>query len=126
MRAVDTNVLIRLIIRDDKRQAELAEGFIAKGAWISHVVLAEVSWVLTSVYELDPAKLGTAIQMLLNHEHLTIQDADAVAAALTSYRERSNVAFSDTLIVEIARRNGHLPLGTFDRSLAKIEGAERL
>ena len=38
----------------------------------------------------------------------------------------SAAGFSDNLIVEIARKNGHLPLGTFDRDLAKVDGAERL
>ena len=46
MRAIDTNVLVRLLVRDDPRQCEAAEGFIAKGAWVSHLVLVETVWVL--------------------------------------------------------------------------------
>lgn len=45
MRAVDTNVLVRLITRDDKKQVESAEEFVSKGAWVSHLVLAETSCV---------------------------------------------------------------------------------
>ena len=49
MRAVDTNVLARLIVRDDDEQAAAADEFVAAGAWVSHLVLAETLWVLTSV-----------------------------------------------------------------------------
>jgi len=52
--------------------------------------------------------------------------ADVVEAALENFRERPSVSFSDHLIVEIARGSGHLPVGTLDRDLAKVEGAQRL
>jgi predicted nucleic-acid-binding protein len=126
MRSVDTNVLVRLIVRDDRRQVEVAEEFISKGAWISHLVLAETAWVLESVYELRAEQVATAVEMLLNHEHLTIQDAEVVAAALEDFRKRSAVAFTDYLIVEIARKSGHIPLGTFDRDLSKVDATQRL
>lgn len=126
MRAVDTNVLVRLITRDDEKQVDSAERFVSRGAWVSHLVLAEASWVLDAVFELEAAQIATAIDMLLNHEHVTLQDADVVAAALESFRKRPAVSFTDNLILEIARKSGHLPVGTFDRDLAKLEGTERL
>ena len=64
--------------------------------------------------------------MLLSHEHLTVQDADAVAAAITQFRHQPRVGFSDCLMVEIARKAGHSPLGTFDRDLGVSDGAQRL
>ena len=126
MRAVDTNVLIRLITRDDKRQVEAAEAFVAKGAWVSHLVLAETSWLLDSVYDRTPAQIAKAIGMLLDHKQLTLQERDVVEAALATFRNSKRVSFSDILILEIARKNGHLPLGSFDRDFAAIEGAQRL
>ncbi len=126
MRAVDTNVLVRLVTRDDARQAAAADAFIARGAWVPHLVLAELTWVLSSVYDREPAAIATAIEMLLNHEHLTLQDPDTVAAAVERFRQRSRLGFSDCLVLEVARKAGHLPLGTFDRDLAFLEGAERL
>ncbi|HYM62884.1 MAG TPA: type II toxin-antitoxin system VapC family toxin [Thermoanaerobaculia bacterium] len=126
MRAFDTNVLVRLITRDDEKQIASAEAFVERGAWISHLVLAETTWVLTTAYDLDHAGIATAIDMLLNHDRLTVQDPDVVAAALAQYRRRPARGFSDCLVVEIARKAGHMPLGTFDRNLSKIEGAERL
>ncbi len=126
MRAVDTNVLVRLITRDVARQAAAAEAFVARGAWVPHVVLVEAIWVLTSVYELDAPALATAVDMLLNHRDLTVQDADVVAAALQLFRKKPAVSFSDCLVHEVARKAGHLPLATFDRDLAKLDGAQRL
>jgi predicted nucleic-acid-binding protein len=126
MRAVDTNVLVRLLARDDRQQVAAAEQFVARGAWVSHVVLVEAMWVLDSVYGRDAAALATAVDMLLQHKDLTLQDADVVAAALGTFRRRSALGFSDCLVLEIARKAGHLPLGTFDRRLAVIDGAERV
>ncbi|MEQ1728014.1 MAG: type II toxin-antitoxin system VapC family toxin [Vicinamibacterales bacterium] len=126
MRAVDTNVLVRLITRDDARQVAAADRFIARGAWVSHLAVAETTWVLASVYDCDAAAIATAVEMLLSHEHLTVQDTEVVAAAVAQYRQQPRVGFSDCLMVEVARKAGHQPLGTFDRSLGKIDGAQRL
>jgi predicted nucleic-acid-binding protein len=126
MRAVDTNVLVRLMTRDDVRQVAVAEAFVANGAWVPHLAIAEATWVLASVYDRGPAAVATAVEMLLTHEHLTVQDAEAVAAAVAHFREHPKVGFSDCLMVEIARKAGHTPLGTFDRNLGKIDGAQRL
>ena len=126
MRAIDTNVLVRLILRDDARQAVAADRFVERGAWVSVLALAEASWVLTSVYERSAAELAATIQMLLDHEHLAIQDPDIVEAALEVFRARPTLGFSDCLMLEMARKAGHLPFGTFDRGLSRIDGAERL
>jgi predicted nucleic-acid-binding protein len=50
MPAVDTNVLVRLIVRDDPRQVRAAEAFVQEGAWVSLLALAETTWVLASAY----------------------------------------------------------------------------
>ncbi len=126
MRAVDTNVLVRLVTRDDAKQVSAAEKFVEKGAWLSHLALAEATWVLDSVYGLGPTEIAVAIDMLLNHKDLTVQDADVVAAALAQFRKRPALGFSDCLLIEVARKAGHPPLGTFDRKLWKLEGTERL
>lgn len=126
MRAVDTNLVVRLIVRDDPEQAEVAEKFTAAGAWVSHLVLAETTWVLDAVYERTSEQIATAVDMLLNHATLTLQDADVVTSALERFRKWPALGFSDCLVLETARRAGHLPLGTFDRGLAKLDGAQRL
>lgn len=126
MRAIDTNVLVRLLARDDARQAEAAEAFVARGAWVSHLVLAETTWVLDSVFELGPQQIAKAVELLLDHRDLTLQDADVVASAVRLFRKRPVLGFSDCLVLEIARKAGHLPLGTLDRELSKLDGAERI
>lgn len=126
MFAVDTNVLVRLITRDDAKQAAGAEAFVAKGAWVSHLVLAETTWVLSAAYALSAAKIATAVEMLLNHRDLALQDPDVIAAALDNFRAKPALGFSDCLVLEIARKAGHLPLGTFDKALSKLDGTQRL
>ena len=126
MRAVDTNVLVRLITRDDASQVAAAERFVEKGAWVSHVTLVETAWVLDTVYERRPADIATAIELLLSHRQLTLQDADVVTAALDQFRARPAIGFSDCLVLETARRSGHLPLGTFDRDFGRLDGTQKL
>ena len=86
MRAVDTNV----------------QSFIASGAWVSHLVLAEAMGVLDAVYDRTPEQISGAIDMLLNHKHLTIQDAEVVTAALEHFRKRPTLGFSDCLVLDCA------------------------
>ncbi len=82
--------------------------------------------MLDSVYALSTPEIVLAIEMLLNHATLTVQDADVAATALERFRATPSLGFSDCLILEVARRAGHLPLGTLDRRLAKADGAEKL
>jgi len=126
MRAVDTNVLVRLVTRDDVRQASSADAFIAKGAWVPLLALTEAIWVLAAVYKRNAKGLAKAVEMFLHHEHLVLQDADAVAGALDLFRSRPSLGFSDCLMLQVARKAGHLPLGAFDRGWGKIEGVQRL
>lgn len=126
MRAVDTNAVVRLLVRDDARQARAAEEFTERGAWVSHLVLAETTWVLDARYERSAEQIATVVEMLLNHKDLNLQDADVVLCALEQFRKRPKVGFSDCLVLEIARRAGHLPLGTFDRDLSRLDGTQRL
>jgi predicted nucleic-acid-binding protein len=126
MRAVDTNVLVRLITRDDERHLAVASAFVQNAVWVSHLVLAETVWLLARAYSFDSTRIASAVDQLLNHETVTLQDSDVVAAALDHFRRNAKIGFSDCLVLEIARKAGHLPLGTFDRDLSKLDGAERL
>ncbi len=126
MRAIDTDVLIRVLTGDEPRQCAIGESFIEDGAWVSIPVLLESLWTLGSVYRQDAAAIARVVAMLLVHDRLILQDADAVTAALEEFRSRRSVGFSDCLILVLARKAGHLPLGTFDKSLAKLTGAQRL
>lgn len=126
MHAVDTNILVRLLARDDVKQLAVAETFIAHGAWVSHVVLVEAIWVLGSVYKLPAASLAASIRMLLEHDTLVLQDADVVDAALAHFVARPALGFSDCLVLEIARKAGHKPLGSFDKALSRLPDTQKL
>jgi predicted nucleic-acid-binding protein len=64
--------------------------------------------------------------MLLNHNNLTVQDAAVVASALNQFRTLRAVDFADCLVLEIARKAGHLPAVTFDRNFAKLDDVQRI
>ena len=123
--------MVRLIARDDSRQVASAENFVRGGAWVLTLALAEAVWVLETVYELAPKNQARAIGMLLNHRDLVIQDSETVTAALELFQAKpdsgqTRLGFSDCLMLHLARKAGHLPLGTFDRSLSKIDGTRKL
>lgn len=126
MRAVDTDVLVRMLTGDDAQQAEVADAFIEGGAWVSVLAVAETAWVLGTWYKQNAAGVADAVELLLLHEKLVLQDADAVEGALKLFRSRPGLGFSDCLMLQLARKAGHLPMGTFDRALGKVEGAHKL
>ena len=66
------------------------------------------------------------VEMLLNHKSLVLEDSDAVAAALDLLRSRPALGFSDCLMLELARKAGHMPLGTFGPQvgLGRVSGAQ--
>jgi predicted nucleic-acid-binding protein len=99
---------------------------VARGAWVSQLVLLEFVWVLTSTYRLGRVEVAGAVEILLNHGQLTIEGSEVVVSALEQYRKGGAVGFSDCLVLEVARKAGHLPLGTFDRELGRLSGAEQL
>ena len=123
MRAVGSDVLVRLLARDDAKQVRAAEEFIDGGALVTVLALAEALWVLEASYGLDAKRIATAVDMLLEHRQLVIQDIEVATAARDRFHRKPGIGFSDCLLLELARKAGHLPLGTFDRDLGKMDGA---
>jgi len=64
--------------------------------------------------------------MVIEHRDLTLEDSDTVTAALVEFRRHPALGFANCLILEVARKADHLPLGTFDRPLGRLAGAQRL
>jgi predicted nucleic-acid-binding protein len=126
MRAVDTDVLLRLTLRDDESQYASAVEFVKPGAWVSILALAQTVWELGKVYQFGPNELAAAVEMLLVSENLTVQDSETVKAALDLFRSRPALGFMDCLLFHLARDAGHQPFGTFDRALSRVVGAQRL
>ncbi len=119
MSAVDTNVLIRLIITDAPAQTEAARAKAAEGVFVSHGILMESGWVLRSVYRLDRDQIGSALRTLVAQDAIEGVDEDAVLWALDRYLEGADLA--DMLHLISATNRG--PFLTFDRALARSAGA---
>lgn len=131
MIGIDTNVLVRYFTLDDPLQGRLAQRFIneqlvSHGAgFISLVVLAELAWVLRSRYKATRLELIQIVEQLLAHDHLEIQETNAVWLALDEY-DQSGVDFADALIAALGVQHGCQQTVTFDAKATRITGMEML
>lgn len=124
MGAVDTNVLVRLLVADDPAQTKRALAFLDghRPVWISIVVLVETVWVLATIYLWSKTQILAMLQTATNSRDFAFQAVDPVRAAIHLYAS-GKADFSDCLALELARAEGHLPLASFDKSTAKLPGA---
>src|SRR5580698_5219069 len=96
MTTVDTNILIRLLTGDDRKQETIARSLFASGpVWIAKTVLLETDWVLRSLYGFEDDAIREALAKLLGLENVRAEDEHAVAAAL-DLTERG-IEFADAL-----------------------------
>jgi predicted nucleic-acid-binding protein len=116
MIAVDTNVLVRFLVRDDAMQAARAAGLIrANEIWVSKTVLLETEWVLRSLYDFSPESLWGALRALAGLTTVFLEDELEVAKALDWFKE--GLDFADAL--HLASVGNARQFATFDRKLAK-------
>lgn len=126
MRAIDTNVLVRLITNDPLEQAETAERFVEPGARVPLLVTVEAIWVLESVYRFSQSRVATILDLLLENDRLVFEAHEIIRKAVGEAEEKPSIQLADAIILESVRRAGHTPLGTFDRKLGSRKGAVRL
>ena len=107
-------------------QINAVQTFIENAGWASHRAVAETSWVLGAAHSRKPAQVAKAVELLLGHTQLTVQDAEVATAALEIFRTRTALCYSACMVLEIARKTGHLPRGRLHKSLAKIDGEQGL
>lgn len=129
MVALDTNVVVRILVGDDPVQTKKAERAFVEhalgdGVFISTVVLAEVSWVLSAAYEWDRATIHARLGRLVRTRGVAFEDLGLVHAALDEYAA-GKAELADYLIVGTARGRGATLL-TFDRRLARSPGVALL
>ncbi len=116
MLAVDTNIVVRLLVNDDPRQGAIARRlFESDEIFISVTVLLESAWVLESVYDLSPGDAAKALRRLLGLPNVRVEDAGNVAAALDVAQKGLDLA--DAL--HLSRMPAEAEFITFDRELAK-------
>ncbi|SMH53040.1 type II toxin-antitoxin system VapC family toxin [Azospirillum agricola] len=131
MIGLDTNVLVRLIIEDDKAQAALARTAVrnavasGKRCFVSHVVLVEFAWVMESVFERTRPDICRFLDAILDSEDLCVKDEDVVSAALDHYRTGS-FDFADALIALGNHARGCTTTLTFDRKAARLPEFQHL
>lgn len=127
MIAFDTNVLLRLLLNDDPRQARQAQALVDQAlsrsdrVLLPDIVLCELEWVLGAVYEVPKSEIVETLRRLLDTEVFAFLDRGAVAGALRDY-EAGGGDFSDYLIGASAARAGAATTYTFDRALRRAPG----
>ncbi len=128
--AIDTNILIRYIVRNNQEQADVARHFIEsltpeRPAFISREVALEFMWVLERSYSYPRDKIADTVLSLTSAPNIVVESKEDVVKAATRYGQ-SSADFSDLLILAAANRAGANPLYTFDRRLARLDGAALL
>ena len=130
MIATDTNVLLRYILRDDEKQFESASAFFNARdaddpAYISIVVLCELSWALGQRYGYSRAEIASALRALFDTEGMRIEDESALSTIIT--KAASSADIGDLMIAHCAKRSGCVATVTFDKKAAsRIPGMELL
>ncbi len=122
MIGVDTNVLVRILVEDDRAQLQRARAVLDEAAersekvFVSDIVLAELHWVLEDAYEVPRSKILQAIQGLVASARFEFEDTDRVNEALSLY-QGGKAELSDYLLGLQASRRGARTTFTFDRAL---------
>ncbi len=131
MPALDTNVLVRYVVRDDSGQLSAAKRLIGRcvaegqSLFVPVTVTLEFEWVLRASFGYKKDDVLQALSNLLSAAELTFESERALEVALQLYREGS-ADFADCLHIALASEAGEQPLWTFDKGAAKVIGAQLL
>jgi predicted nucleic-acid-binding protein len=130
MEAFDTNVVVRIVYRDDPAQADRASSAWKKavasgGIFLSTVVLVELTWVLRVAAKFDRAAIAAALESLCDAQGVRVEKSQRVRRAIVRFKV-GLADFSDCLILETARDAGALPVSTFDERFARESGVHLL
>lgn len=126
MIGLDTNVLVRYIMQDDKKQSQKATALIegltpVEPGYVAVVAVVELFWVLTSVYELTRVQVVDVFDTLVRSKQLVVERKDQVVRALRAYAA-SSADFPDCLIERTADAAGCTRVMTFDIRASKQAG----
>jgi predicted nucleic-acid-binding protein len=130
MTGLDTNVLVRYIIRDDPAQTERADALLQEftrktPGFISLVALAEMFWVLRRYYRMPKVELILCLERLLDSPELSVENQATVYEAVQRFAQ-CKADFTDCLIERSGHRNGCRETVTFDVNAAKHAGMRLL
>ena len=131
MIAVDTNVLLRLLVGDDPSQAAKARRLFdradaeQKTIWVSDTVLVELVWTLARAYSRDRADIVKALRTLSSHATVVLESAAAVRDATDAF-ERGRADFADCLLCVKVQMVGCDEVATFDRGMRALPAVRLL
>jgi predicted nucleic-acid-binding protein len=123
---LDTNVLIRLLVRDDETQAARARRLVERcmdagdPCLVTNPVLCELEWVLESVYAASRSDIASAVAGLLSTPPFQVEDTELTQQALHAYT-KGKADLSDYLLGLVGRSRGARTTYTFDRDLRRAE-----
>lgn len=126
MRGLDTNVLLRFLLRDDLPQWQAADRYIREAVeagetcYINNIVLCETVWVLLRSYKLSRNEVVEVLEQILRGMQFQFENRSAVQKAIQSMRE-GNGDFADYLLGHINVSAGCSETATFD---AKLRGSD--
>ena len=130
MFGLDTNILIRLFMKDDAKQTAIAQKWVTENCtpdtpgFINIIVFLELEWVLRSIYRLNDEALADFFSILCNTPHFAVQDCELALAAITDYRNGYDL--TDSLIGKINSRVGCERTLTFDRAATSLPDFKKL
>lgn len=125
MIGLDTNLLIRYIVRDDLSQTRIADRYIDNlskndvSLFLNNIVLCELVWVLEITYEYNKTQIISIIEKILETSEFEFEDTNAIWLALSAYK-KSKSGFADALIGIINKLAGCTKTATFDKKAAKL------
>ena len=127
MIALDTNVLVRLVTRDDEAQGRRDKAVFdayagdVGGLCVADIVLVELCWTLARTYELARADIALTVRALLDNASIALESPTVVKSALAHF-EAGSADFPDCLIVAKAGAAGCSQTLSFDRRMAALPG----
>ena len=118
MIALDTNVLVRFLVDDEPKQADIASDLVNQpaGVFVSKTTLLELEWVLRQVYKIETKVVGAGLLSLFGMANVTVECADQVAQAMDDFA--AGMDFADALHLASAPEGEKLH--TFDQKFAKL------
>jgi len=130
--AVDTNVLVRYLVRDDDRQYKAARRLVDQASvegepiFILLVAIMETEWVLRSFYKLDKASIAQAFAQLLETRDVVVEEPATLEEALYVWAQHPAAEFADCLLTARSAQAGRSRFLTSDVRASKLPGAQWL
>ena len=124
MLGLDTNILLRYVLKDDAAQLMTAARIIEKECttdqpgFINQIVLCEFVWTLARAYDYPRARIVQVMAALLRVDRLSVEEPEEVASAVAAFEGGAD--FSDALVSMRNRRIGCSSTLTFDRRAARL------